>query len=401
VKLNGKKIVFLSDTPPLKNKGSGISVLLFNILLALGNEFKINIITFCGDSKASPNEIISDNNGHDVFLCDGYLYRFYKLLYFNKLKKVFQFISFIFSLPKLSHRFNKADFMFVTLIGASIRPVYKAWILMKLAPKASHSLYIVDDLELINRRAKNNFELFLISIFFRRTISNSNFIITITEGLKNAYKERYNIDCLVLLPHYKKINPLKVNSTASEDFVFLFTGGLSFLYNETLKLFSLVLQELNINNFTVKFRLIVQTYSDYNYFISLGFDSSIVQFSTSLNRDELKTVYEKCDCFIIPYSFDKNNKGMVATSFPQKTAELIQYGKPIFILGPEYGSTVQFFKQKNLAYFCCDSSFSSIKSSVTNIFQNNKNFKFEAYKTAYNDSLSSYVVINLFKAILK
>jgi glycosyltransferase involved in cell wall biosynthesis len=399
--LNKKNIIFLSDTPPLKYKGSGISVLLYNILIALESPYNLSVITFCRETDATLSEIVNDNLGNKVLVCDQSFLKLYKLVRFSILKKALQFFSFLLCIPHIIKKFNNDQNVFVTMVGASIKPVYKAWLLMKLAPKSKHCLYIVDDLELINKRYNNKFEVFLISVFLKRTIKKSDLLINISEGLKELYLKKYGKDSIVLLPHFKRVSPIKPRITSgSNDFIFLFTGGLNLLYNDSLKLFAVAIEDLNKqNSWNIVFKLIIQTYSSYKDFEALNFNKDYVSFSTNDSRDELLKVYQKCDCFLVPYSFAEMDRGLVITSFPQKIAEVVQYGKKMFIFGPRYSSVNSFFNSLDLAFTCSENKLEIVKTAILSTFKHD--FSLSLYEDAYNKYFSSTAVIKTFDSIIK
>jgi hypothetical protein len=396
-----QNITFISDTPPLKSKGSGISVLLYNMLTALAGSYNLSVLTFCIETKVTPKEIIEDNPANHVLVFDSRFLKIYKMVRFGILKKIVQFISFLCFIPHLIRKYNNDQNVFITVVGASIAPVYKAWLLMKFVPRSKHCLYIVDDLELINRKYKNRFELFLISMFLKRTIQQTDLLISISKGLKDLYLTKYNKDSLILFPHFKRVMPLVSKQIQNNnEFVFLFTGGLNLLYNESLKFFASVIEQMNKQNDQhLIFKLIIQTYSDYKDFEALNFNENYVFFSTSDNRDELLNVYEKCNCFLIPYSFAEADKGMVVTSFPQKIAEIIQYGKQILVFGPDYSSVNSFFYSNHLDFICDKLDYDDLKTVISKAVNFESNFT--AYEDVYNKSLSSVAVTRVFEEIIK
>ncbi|WP_460740811.1 glycosyltransferase family protein [Mucilaginibacter myungsuensis] len=359
------------------------------------------MITFCREVEVEPAEIESDNFDIDVHICDKSFFTSYKRLKFGVFKKLFQFIAFIWSIPGILKRYDSDQNTFLTVVGASIKPVCKAWILMKLAPRSKHCLYIVDDLELINKKYDNKFELYLIRLFLERSIRQADVLITISEGLKKLYKNKYDKDSTVLAPHFNKVPPLADKDEKKErEFVFLFTGGLNILYNGSLKFFASVIDDLNKKStHDVIFKLVVQTYSSLADFRSLNFNEDYVSYSTSDNRDRLLDVYKQCDCFLIPYSFEEADHGLITTSFPQKIAEIIQYGRTILTLGPAYSSVNNFFVLNDLNYRCEEPSLDRLVEAITDILVDGR--KFDSYYSAYNKYLSKESVIRIFNDIIK
>jgi len=396
-----RNFTFVSDDSPLKSKGSGISVLLYNILLSQKDHHQINVLTFCRDSKASTEEIISDNRGIKLHICDRKFQKTYRLVRLGILKKIVEFISFLLYVPAFKKTIDRKDNIYVTVVGASVRPVCKAWFLQKMDRTSKHCLYIVDDLELINQKQANKIELFLIRLFLKSTIQNCDLLINISEGLKDLYLKNYAKDSLVLPPHFVKRDPLpqKIDQDKNQ-YTFLYTGGLNLLYNDSLKYFADVIDELNAAvDRDIHYHLRIQTYSSLADFQQLNFNSASVSYSTTDNRDDLLKIYQQCDCFLVPYSFAAEDYGMVITSFPQKVAEIIQYGRKILIFGPQYSSVNKFFSAQGIGFICNEQSKDMLKETIRKSMMSD--LEVDSYVHAYEKFLSAAAVGKVFKEIIK
>ena len=391
-----KKVFFLSDTPPLKTKGAGISVLLFNMLSALRSNYDLTVITFCKEFYQYKHEIVEDNAEANLVICDDALTGMYRSIKLGIVKSIFQSLSFLISVPRIIRMARGNEQFFVTLIGASGRPLWKTLVLMILLPKSKHGLYIVDDLELINKNLNYRFENLIIKFFLPIVIKKSDFLITISTGLRDLYLNKYAKDSKVLFPHYKEIDKIALDEVDKDNFTFLFTGGLSLLYNDSLKAFAVALEDLKIAN--MKFRLIIQTYSNRSEFDKLNFNDTYVSYSSCKDRSELLAIYQQCDCFIVPYSFDRCNQGLVSTSFPQKIAEIIQYGKKILFYGPNYSSVGEFFRINNLKYVCNQDDKPSLQQLLTELYLDESDFN-SFYEYAYKKDFSSNSVLTIFDRI--
>jgi glycosyltransferase involved in cell wall biosynthesis len=393
---NNNKLVFISDDPALKSKGSGLSVLLFNVLLALKHKDP-TLITFCGNSKASVKEIMDDNEGIKVIVCDA---KFSSLNNVRIIKRFISAFSFIISLRRIGAIINNSNILVVIPVGASVRPIWKFLLLKSFFKKARYGLYIVDDLQSINNKLSNRLECLLIKNLLPKAIKNSDFLINIGYGLRDTYLKQYGKDSYILLPHFIKRKPL-IKNNPTHSFTFLFTGGLSFLYNAPLLELEAVLDDINQSGICNKeLRLLIQTYTHKKEFDRLGFKSPSTFYSTVSNRDDLLNIYNSCQCFVIPYSFDVADKQIVKTSFPQKVAEIIQYKRPILVYGPDYSSVVQFFNNNSLGYVCDSQTKQKLTEIILQIVDQYEQFDGENYVKAYESLLSADMVNAIFDDIL-
>jgi len=394
---DSRNIIFLSDDPPLKSKGSGISVLLFHILSAIKGRKAIIITSANTANKVTTEEIVNDNSGFRTIVYDKVASGFFQK---NKISVVNSLVSsfcFLFQVKKIRGQIKYNDVV-ISLVGASFKPLWKFLLVSAFNKKARFGLYIVDDVELINKKLKKTVELSLIKLLLPLCIKKANYLITISEGLRQNYLERYNKDSLLLLPTFSKREALPEKQTGAEKFTLLFTGGLSFLYNSTLIKLAATLDKHNkLHN--GRFELIVQTYSSYASFKELGLNEEYVKYSRVENRDDLKEIYTNCDCFFIPYSFNKEDREIVASSFPQKLAEIIQYGKPLLVVGPSYSSIVSFFKKNNLKHVVDENDLSQLDDVLLNL-KNHREQEKEKHLYAYERFFSKTAVEIQFQNIM-
>lgn len=391
-------IIFLSNDPPLKSKGSGISVLLYNISQAVRVKYKVQTLTFCKDCNASIKDIKADNSDQDIDIIDNKIANIYTRIKYGKLKTLLQFCNFLYQLPRLSRKVDRPENLIITFVGASVIPVIHAWFLMSFARKAKHALYVVDDLELINKIQRNKVELLLIKMVLGRAIKKADIFFNISNGLKDLYLKQFGKDSYVLLPHFERKNIL-ADRTEKDKCVFLFTGGLNLLYNDSLILFAKAIEKLNGRDTkNLEYNLVIQTYSSKKEFDDLNFNSKYVSYSTTDDRSQLFKVYEKADCFLVPYSFAARDRGMVETSFPQKTAEIIQYGKKMLIFGPDYSSVSQFFLQNSLPFLCNEKTIDAVTKAITRVMEEEVNVN--SYLQAYECFLSAEAVLGLFDDVI-
>ncbi len=392
------RIIFLSHTPPLKIKGSGLSVLLYNIIFSLQN-FNKEIITYCGEVKVGEKEIKKDNSALKVLICDAWFSKLYQIKGSRFFRGLLMGISFIISLPRIGKQINKENTLVTVVIGTSAKPLLEFLILKYIFRKVKYGLYIVDDLELINSKLNNKYESFLTKKLLPASIKKSDYLITISYGLSNTYLTKYGKSSYVLLPHFSARNCL-VRTSIDKSFTFLFTGGLNFLYNESLLQLASVIDGINrTNKYTFVLKLKIQTYSPEAEFKKLGFTSSHVIYSTVDNRNELLNIYNNCQCFVVPYSFNLEDKQIVESSFPQKVAEIIQYGKPILVFGPDYSSVVQFFNNSDLNYVCNSLTDNMLQNTIFKIVEDYDTFNELSYLNAYNKFLSAAMINSLFERI--
>ncbi|WP_162426909.1 glycosyltransferase family protein [Pontibacter pudoricolor] len=380
-------IIFFSEDPPLKKKGHGLSVLLYNMLSGL-KKYRPTVVTFTPSTTITRSDIVDDAHW-EVLLCDNKLHKATKIRFFTSAMFPVRLLNFLLYLPAIIKlaRQQPASPVLVS-VGASAKPLVFAALLKKFIPNPVW-LYIVDDFEKINELSTNKLERYLTSKFTQPVLKSADRVIVISEGLRQVYKQRHIITADVLLPCFAAIDAnLQKIPTGSNVFTFVYTGGLNLLYNDTLKLFADKLQELNSYG-SRQYKLIIQTYSSREQFDSLQFDKSVVVYSTSAERSSSLPSYREADCFLVPYTFEAVKQDLVQTSFPQKVAELIQLKRPILFLGPSYSSVIRFFREQQVPYVVDEQNLSSLPEIIEQLATSETHQALqENYSRIYRDHFS-------------
>lgn len=339
-------MIFFCDNPPLKEKGFGLSVLTYNQLLGLGGTVK-HVLTFRGQNGVIKADIVADATW-PTFLCDDALGGWAERKLKGKIRYGVEATAFLISLPRILAilRCHPESPVFAP-IGASASLLWRV-LLLRILAKNALWLYFVDDIELINKRMNRRFENLCARLMLPASLRKADRIFVISEGLGNVYAKRHGVKAGLILPCFKTVaHPPRKSPPGERNVTFVFSGGLSFLYNDTLLAFQKSLLALNNAHPGSRFRLIIQTYSPKSQFTTLGFDESVTEYRTAEKRGDFAS-YREADCFLVPYSFDPEMKIMVTTSFPQKVAELLQMSRPILFFGPAYSSVVGFFKKADV-----------------------------------------------------
>lgn len=335
-------MIVFCDNPPLKEKGFGLNVLTYNQLLGLGAEVR-QVVTFRSANGISKADILRDA-AWPTLLADDPLAFLAERPLKGKIRALVEALGFLASLPRiLSLARRHPDSPIFVPVGASASTLWRIRLLQSLL-KNRFWPYFVDDIEQINSRLGRKGQLFWARRLLPAVIRKAARTWVISEGLGKAYAERYGAQSEVLLPCFKDVEP-PAREEGRRPFTLVFSGGLSFLYNDTLLLLQEALRAHNRAHPDAPCRMLLQTYSDRRQFDALGFDPGLVEYRTSEKRGDFAS-YREADCFVVPYSFDPAMAIMVATSFPQKVAELLQLGRPILFVGPPHSSVISFFKRR-------------------------------------------------------
>ena len=352
-----------SEDPPMKSKGHGLSVLLYNLFN--GSGFPVRQWFSFMPAAGIRREDISWSEQNAVTLLDPGFRIFHR---FSRVSRLWNHLMFFAYLPRVLRDFRRhpSEAIFIP-IGASAGILYRIWLIQKLA-KNPVWLYPVDDLQEISVRQNRKTSILVCRLLLANVARSAARIFAISDGLGNVFAGLSGKKAEIILPCFQRVDPVPRDNDkiGRGECVFVFTGGLSFLYNDSLLQFTNYLKTY-ARKFKLNCKVIVQTYSSRQQFDAIGFDTSVVEYRTAESRDGLYKTYREADAFVVPYSFDQRYEGVTTTSFPQKVAQLIQLGKPLVVFGPAYGSVVHFFKEQSLDFVITENTYEAFEHAVNRL----------------------------------
>ncbi|WP_157197170.1 glycosyltransferase family protein [Methanosarcina lacustris] len=175
-------------------------------------------------------------------------------------------------------------------------------------------------------------------------------IFVISEGLRSRIQSLYNLDSVVLPLPYDLVSETGFQENDSklgtDEKQIIYVGNLSHFYIEGLKQIAQIIDEINNNiGSNIKLRF---TLPNMNEIKSLIGNYDCIKCSPCIdNRDLQQEIHSSILCFA-PYSFQEKYKIMVSTSFPSKLLDYLSAARLILVLGPDYASSVIYFKKNRL-----------------------------------------------------
>ena len=88
------------------------------------------------------------------------------------------------------------------------------------------------------------------------------------------------------------------------------------------------------------------------------------------SRDEFEAWLQSADAFLIPQSFDENQRGLMQTNFPSKLPEVSRLGKPLILWGPSDASGPRWARETGQGMVVEDQNPQGLKHSVEQLCSN-------------------------------
>ncbi len=205
-------------------------------------------------------------------------------------------------------------------------------------------------------------------------------IFVISEGLQQRIKSMYNLESVLLpLPYDSFFNATNLENKKKRDQI-MFVGNLSHFYVDGIKEIAAVIKSINEeHNCDLKLRFTIpntveikKVIGDYEFIISECFnDINAMYYEIS----------QSLLCYV-PYSFKEEYKEMVSSSFPSKILDMLAAGRFVVVYGPEYSTSISYFKQNNLPFVLYNNDINELKKTILYQIQNDFN-----YSKEYNETL--------------
>jgi len=245
-------------------------------------------------------------------------------------------------LPKILRTINESnsDYLFVPL-GANIRG-YRRAIDISEKTRLPLAVFIGDEFKNYAVLSENKNSIEMCDRYLYKWLHKTSKIFVISNGMKKFLAKQYDVESEVLnLPYRKKYD---VKDDEKSNAVF-FLGNASHFYQDGLVDMMDIICDYNAKHDSdVYMRFTIDRLPDifekhHMRYIKYG------KIDTDYNSS--REISEALFCFI-PTSFDAKYRVMVSTSFPSKLMECLAFAKNIVVYGPEYSSSVDYFRQNNL-----------------------------------------------------
>lgn len=226
----------------------------------------------------------------------------------------------------------------------------------------------------------NNFE-------FVKIINQSSKLCCIGQNMKEYYEDIFkkpfdvfhNLADEEFLPLTNKIN---FTFSKSNPLKILFIGSLfETLHIGTINYICRAIDELNHEDYPIIFNLYGQIVP--KHFLKKEFSSpNIIHHGTIPSKQRFEIMTQN-HCYIVPSSFSDHIKNEYRYSIPTKLPELLLSGRPVIVYGPKEMEAYRYCFDNNCGNLIDESSISSIKSLLIDLYFNYPKHIKTAIKTSH------------------
>ena len=218
-----------------------------------------------------------------------------------------------------------------------------------------------------------------------RIFNSSDKIFVMSQGMKDLYKQKYNIETIPILHSFSENIDKNNSKNILENSIFW--GGSIYLINkETVKRIHKACLDLN-------FKLTLSAANKKENLEKMGFEYKNINILPFLSRDEyIKNISNQRALLLSIDWPDESSvhKDELATIFPTKTIEYLISGRPIIVHCPKEYFLSKFFKKYECGIVINQRDIQKIKDKISSALVNKKKLD-EIIENAYNASKQFHI----------
>ncbi|MDA9325356.1 glycosyltransferase [Flavobacteriales bacterium] len=366
-----KNILFVTTFYPPNNTGA--SVVMSNLIKELDQDTVYGVATWANSYK-DKDETINGKIVHKLFnfqyLFNPRLWFFVRRFTFNtEKKKVIKLIKKE-KITVVVGVYPDLDFLEIARSASEVCGVkFYAYLHDTLAEGLSHKRY------------KN-----MAKIVQQKVFDTSHKIFVMSEGMKDLYKEKYNVETIPLLHSFSEEEEEKeFNNNNIEKSIF-WGGAIYAINKETVKRIHLACADLN-------YTLTLSAANTYEKLTTLGFENKNIKILPFLSRKDYITILGNQKALLLSIDWPDEStvhKDELGTIFPTKTIEYLISGRPILVHCPEEYFLAKFFKKHKCGIVLTDRNPQVIKEQIEAVFSDEKKLQ-EMIKNAYKASKQFHI----------
>lgn len=197
----------------------------------------------------------------------------------------------------------------------------------------------------------------------RNAVGRSDLFITISQQMKDIYRELFNKDSIVAVNMTESMKDESITSKNNKEITLVYAGGIHYKRYITLNLLAQSLKKYN-NDPNNKKKAYLKIYStqEHSRVILKYLDvEGASKFCGKLNAIQLKSVLNSCDIPVHVESFDSKSIESTKLSISTKIPEYLSLGKPVLAIGPSEVASIQYLEDSAFCIIKIDCIYSEVK----------------------------------------
>lgn len=202
-----------------------------------------------------------------------------------------------------------------------------------------------------------------------QVFNEASALLVMSDGMKDLYKEKYNVDSTPLQHTYlERVDPTVPRKSQKRQ---AFWGGDVYAIN----LNSVNRVATSLKN--LKYNFFLATGHDKSHFEKTGLDTSNIEIGFFSERSSYLENLKTNSILILALDWpdeSKIHRDELATIFPTKTPEYLASGVPIIVHCPEDYFLARFFRENNCGVVISERSVANLQIMISDVLENPANY---------------------------
>lgn len=209
----------------------------------------------------------------------------------------------------------------------------------------------------------------LVQNCFGQALSISRRIAVVSQEMKEEYERSYGPDCVILRHALTDGKPVQEEPQhQNADGRTIRIGFAGTLY-DTSQL-NILLQALHLCNWKIEGKpVVLRMIGNWFRFNGMFFPCNVELLGWRSTHDSHRLLSE-CDINYLPISFSPDWEDFARLSFPTKLSTYLATGKPVFVHGPGYSSSVKFCRDTGIGICVASQDPKKMVIDLQSFFQN-------------------------------
>jgi hypothetical protein len=229
--------------------------------------------------------------------------------------------------------FSGGDWRFLCLIKAIARKT-----------RLEYDIYITDDYESAVTVHPQSLRARYVRLLEASVLRGASRVFGVSEGYVDHLWAKYGITA-GWLPYVCDRPAVQAKIPGwNSGITFVYIGSINHLYEDALEAFCETLRTVAKMKGTSRASLTIVSLGELPRSLKVFASDGIIRLKSGCTAAVVNEEVASSNAVLIPYSFHRQNRVMVSTSFPTKIVEAIVNARPIISFGPEYSSMARYVR---------------------------------------------------------
>jgi len=235
---------------------------------------------------------------------------------------------------------------------------------------------------------------------FRKLISKSAVLLSISDAMGDEYKQRYGREFIpfhnpIDINYWKPVEPKTY--TLKNKFTILYAGRIGFGIKSSIADIAAAVNEIAITNKNIVFEIQTADEQELSKHIALN---EQVKWMQPIAYGALPAKFSGVDLLLLPQDFDEKAVRFLKYSFPTKVSEYMISGTPILVYGDERTGLTKYVLKEKWAYVVTENKKAALVKAITDLY-NDRQLRQQLAERAQQMAIEREDAVTVRKAFAK